>query len=80
MKINRILLSAFILCGFFVQAQKTTLLDSINFYGSLRAHLAVYNQSVEMQNNGSRIGFNLKRCNIFGFTAGAKLELGINLL
>jgi predicted porin len=61
-------------------AQQKAILDSINFYGSLRAHLAIYNKAVEMQNNSSRIGFNLERHVIGGFTAEGKVEFGINLL
>jgi predicted porin len=80
MKMNRILLLAMIFFSFCAQAQNTTLLDSINFYGSLRAHVAVYDQIVEMENNGSRIGINMFRRNIIGFDVEGRLELGVNLL
>jgi predicted porin len=80
MKAGWILLVLSVLLGLNVTAQQKTVIDSISFYGSLRAHLAVYNHGIEMQNNGSRFGFNLERNLIGGFTAEGKVELGINLL
>lgn len=61
-------------------AQEAKLFDSVSFYGSLRAHIAAYPQTVEMQNNGSRIGFNLESRHMQGFKAEGRLELGVNLL
>ena len=80
MKAGRILFFLTVLLSLNATAQQGALLDSINFYGSLRAHLAVYNHAIEMQNNGSRFGFNLDRHVMGGFTAEAKIELGVNLL
>ncbi|MFZ4546237.1 MAG: porin [Bacteroidales bacterium] len=80
MKARRILFLLAVLLSLNSFAQQKSLLDSINIYGSLRAHLAVYDRAIEMQNNGSRFGFNLDRNVIGGFTAEAKVELGINLL
>lgn len=59
---------------------QTTILDSINFYGSFRAHLAVFDEKVQVENNSSRAGFYLDR-KIAGSVSGfAKLELGTNLV
>ena len=80
MKARRILFLLAVLLSLNSSAQQKSLLDSINLYGSLRAHLAIYDRAIEMQNNGSRFGFNLDRNVIGGFTAEAKVELGINLL
>ena len=60
--------------------QPTTILDSVNFYGSLRAHVAFYNNNVEVQNNASRIGFYLDRKIVNGISAFGGLELGTNLV
>ena len=61
-------------------AQETVVLDSINFYGSLRAHVAIYDEQVEVQNNSSRIGFYLNRRIVNGVAGFGKLELGTNLV
>lgn len=61
-------------------AQETVVLDSINFYGSLRAHVAMYDEQIEVQNNSSRIGFYLNRRIVSGVAGFAKLELGTNLV
>lgn len=80
MKVVKILFLIAVLLSIKATAQQKVLLDSINFYGSLRAHLAAYNKDIEMQNNVSRFGFTLDRHVIGGFTAEGKVELGINLL
>lgn len=77
---RRLFFSAILFTGLSATAQKAALLDSVNFYGSLRAVMAAYDQTVEMQNNGSRIGFVIQRKNKAGFTAEGKIELGLNLL
>lgn len=61
-------------------AQQTIVLDSINFYGSFRAHVAIYDQQIEVQNNSSRIGFYINRRIVNGIAGFAKLELGTNLV
>ena len=61
-------------------AQETVVLDSINFYGGLRAHVAIYDEQVEVQNNSSRIGFYLNRRIVNGVAGFGKLELGTNLV
>jgi predicted porin len=80
MKVKKTFFILTVLLSLKATAQQNTILDSINFYGSLRAHLAVYNHAIEMQNNVSRFGFNLQRNTIGGFIAEGKVELGINLL
>ena len=80
MKAGKILILLIVLLSLNTSAQQKPLLDSINFYGSLLADLAIYNHAIEMQNNGSRFGVNLERHVIGGFIATAKVELGINLL
>jgi predicted porin len=63
-----------------MSAQETVVLDSINFYGSLRAHVAIYDEQLEVQNNSSRIGFYINRRIVNGISSFAKLELGTNLV
>ncbi len=74
-----ILIPAFFL-GLHANAQQARQADSVNFYGRLLAQMAAYDQTVEMQNNGSRIGINLQRTSLKGFRAEGRIELGINLL
>jgi hypothetical protein len=67
--------------GLFAQAYEVPE-DSIQLsfrpYGSFRGHFAVYNEEIELQENGSRIGFEfgIKRKNIRYF-AGSELQLNM---
>ena len=59
---------------------QTTILDSINFYGSFRAHIAAFDDRVQVENNSSRIGLYLDRRIAGGVSGYGKLELGTNLV
>lgn len=61
-------------------SQVNSSIDSVNFYGSLRSIIAIYEDNTEMQNNSSRIGLNLNSKSIKGFSVHGGFELGINLL
>lgn len=65
---------------FFAFGQSDKRTDSVSFYASLRAQLAVYNQKAEMENNGSRIGFMIQSRDVKGFNIEGRLELGMNLI
>ena len=80
MKPRSLLFITVLFFSLYAPAQNTALLDSVGLYGNLLANIAVLDQSVEMQNNGSRIGVYLQRMNIKGFNAEGKFELGVNLL
>lgn len=57
-----------------------TILDSAEFYGSVRAHLGLYSSRVEMQDNASRIGIGLRRNFKNRFSLRAKMEFSVNLI
>lgn len=65
---NKHFISAFLLLGSIVYAQKSndTIDISIRPYTSLRGHLAVHDKVMELQENASRAGIeiNLKKGNI----------------
>jgi predicted porin len=69
-----------LLPGYFALGQSAKQTDSVGFYGSMRAQIAAYNKKVEMENNGSRIGFTLHSRAIESFNIEGKLELGVNLI
>ncbi|MFZ4464812.1 MAG: porin, partial [Bacteroidales bacterium] len=75
-----IVLILLLLPGYLALGQSAKRTDSVGFYGSLRAQIAVYNKKVEMENNGSRIGFAVQSRTIEGFNVEGKLELGVNLI
>lgn len=74
------LLQLCLLCSASLFAQEKNILDSIGFYGSLRAHFAYYNQKAELQNNASRIGIFVERKVVHSFSGFAGLELDVNLV
>lgn len=80
MKFSRLILSGFIFISVQAFAQNTTLMDSVNAYGSLRTLISATSKSIEMQNNSSRVGLFLQRHTFGSFKAEGHLELGVNLL
>ncbi|BAP29721.1 gram-negative porin domain protein [Chryseobacterium sp. StRB126] len=60
------------------QDRKDSLEIVIQPYASLRGHLAVYDDKMELQENASRIGveFNIKKRD-FGFIAGGEIQLNM---
>jgi predicted porin len=60
------------------EVSKDSIQLSFKPYGSFRGHFAVYNEEIELQENGSRIGFEfgIKRKNIRYF-AGSELQLNM---
>ncbi len=64
----------------FGNAQDTKLVDSIVFYGKLRAHIAAFDSDIELQPNSPRIGLFLQRALRNSFTVEGTLEYGLNLL
>lgn len=72
-----------ILISFFctkINAQSTTILDSISFYGMLREHVTVYDGNVELQDNSPRIGTSIYRKLQNNWYAKAQLEYGVHIV
>ena len=64
----------------FGNAQDTKLVDSIAFYGKLRAHTAIFDGEIELQPNSPRIGLFIQRTLGHLFTVEGTLEYGLNLV
>jgi predicted porin len=61
--------------------EEPAFLEGFRLYGSLRLHAALYKETIELQDNASRIGFRLTR-NFFdsGIQVFGQVELGLTLL
>jgi predicted porin len=63
-----------------VFSQEKSILDSINFYGSLQVQLAAFNKDIELQENNPQMGMSLYRGLQNGWSIDAKLEFGLHLI
>jgi predicted porin len=61
-------------------ARSQGIIEMFDFYGSLRAHVAHYQEKSEVQNNLSRVGFRMQREFATGLTAFARGEWLVNLV
>ncbi len=71
---------ALVFLSFTGYTQKIPLIDSLSLYGNICSHLAFYKETVEVQNNGSKIGLYIdysfkNQMKIFGHT-----EWAVNLV
>jgi predicted porin len=57
-----------------------TFLDNLNFYSSIRLHIATYDKKSEMQDNGSRIGFKVRTGLAEGINMLGRVELAMRLI
>ncbi|MDG1398548.1 MAG: porin [Polaribacter sp.] len=69
-----------IFLGNIVLAQEKFEIDTLNFYGKLRVHTAVFDDVIELQQNSPRIGVNFRSSLSKNLYLNAKLEYGMNLV
>ncbi|MGD8412583.1 MAG: porin [Candidatus Latescibacterota bacterium] len=69
--------AGFVSCG---KARADDLLDNVEAYGSFRSHLAAYEDVLEVQNNGSRLGVRFQVPLSSGITFLGLGEISVNLV
>lgn len=61
-------------------SQENFKIDSLNFYGKLRVHTAIFDDVIELQQNSPRIGLNFRSSLPKNIHLNARLEYGMNLV